>query len=436
MPSSRVRQRPLPAEDLLVASLRLMIVAPRFPYPLDKGDRLTVFNLLKHFAKRHRVALVTFLEPGQRLDDRRHFEGWVDAIYTVPLSRPRAYWRCARGALSRRPLQTCYYMAPEMTALVARAVEEFQPDLLYAHTIRMGEYLLAHRGRPTVLAMQIAMTLNYGRLARFSRGPLAKLLYGFEHRKVRAYEPWIARQYSRCLLISPADVQAIGDRLDNVLISPHGVDFEYFAPAPNRIAEPGRIVFTGNMGYAANVDAICYFVAEILPLIRAQQPDVRLAVVGTDPAPAVRRLARDPAIDVTGRVPDLRGWLDRAEVAIDPLRIGAGLQNKVLEGMAMALPMVITSAANEGIGARDGEHVLIVDDSAAFAAAVVGLLRRREQAVALGHRARQFIVENWSWQKHFDALEAELVHLAAAWPAPGTLGSEDPCLDRQAGTER
>lgn len=398
--------------------MRLMVIAPRFPYPLDKGDRLTVFNLLKHFAQRHRVALVSFVEPGQNLDDRRHFEGWVDAIYTVPLSRPWAYWRCLRGALSRRPLQTCYYLAPKMAALVSRALDEFQPDLLYAHTIRMGEFPLAHQARPSVLAMQISMTLNYGRLARFTRQPLARLLYGFEYRKVRAYEPWIAGQYDRCLMISPADVQAVGGGLDNVLISPHGVDFEYFAPGAERAPEPGRIVFTGNMGYAANVDAICYFASRILPLIRAQRPDVRLSVVGTDPAPAVRRLARDPAIEVTGRVPDLRLWLDRAEVAIDPLRIGAGLQNKILEGMAMALPMVITSIANEGIGARANEHVLVADDPGAFAEAVVGLLQDRDRAQTLGREARRFIVENWSWQKHFDELEAELVRLAPDSDAP------------------
>ena len=171
------------------------------------------------------------------------------------------------------------------------------------------------------------------------------------------------------------------------------------------------------MGYAANADAICYFVAKMLPLIRTQLPDVRLAVVGTDATPAVRRLGRDSAIEVTGRVPDLRAWLDRAEVAIDPLRIGAGLQNKVLEGMAMALPMVITSIANEEIGARADEHVLIADDPGAFAAAVVGLLRDRERAAALGGRARRFIVENWSWQKYFDKLEAEFVRLAANSPA-------------------
>ena len=123
--------------------MRLMVIAPRFPYPLDKGDRLTIFKLLKHFGQRHRVALVAFVEPGQSLEDRRHFEDWVEAVYAVALSRPAAYWRCLRGAFSQRPLQTCYYLAPEMAALVARAVDEFRPDLVYAHTIRMGEYLLA-----------------------------------------------------------------------------------------------------------------------------------------------------------------------------------------------------------------------------------------------------------------------------------------------------
>ena len=409
-----------------------MVVASRFPYPLDKGDRLTVFHLIKYFGQRHRVALVAFVEPGQSLEDRKHFEDSVEAIYTVPLRRPGAYWRCARGVFSSRPLQACYYHAPEMTALVDRAVEEFQPNLLYAHSIRMGECLLAHRSRPIVLAMQISMTLQYGRLAQLSRGPFAKLLNSVEFRKVRPYEPWIAGQYDRCLLISSADARAIGG-LDNVFFSPHGVDFDYFSPKPDRDPKSGRIVFTGNMGFPANIDAIGYFVSDILPLIRVELPNVKLAVVGTRPAAPVQRLARDPAITVTGRVPDLRPWLDRAEVAIDPLRIGAGLQNKVLEGMAMALPMVVTSIANEGIGARADEHVLVADRPDAFAAAVVGLLRDRERAAALGQRARRFIVEHWSWQKHFHDLEAELVGLVAArsTAAPG-----QPSFAAEAGCSR
>lgn len=397
--------------------MRLMVIAPRFPYPLDKGDRLTVFNLLKHFSRRHRLALVTFLEPGQDPDDRRHFEGWVEEIHTLPLSRARAYGGCLAGGLSRRPLQTCYYRDPRMAALVARAVESFRPDLIYAHTIRVGEYPLPHRaGRTTVLAMQIAMTLNYGRLASFARQPASRLFYGLEHRKVARYEPWIARQYDRCLLISPADLAALGPGVDNVFFSPHGVDFEHFSPPEARQPEPGLIVFTGNMGYAPNVDAVLYFAAEILPLIRADMPEARLAVVGTDPAPAVRRLAEQPGIEVTGRVPDLRPWLARAAVAIDPLRIGAGLQNKVLEGMAMALPMVITTIANEGIGARPDQEVLVADAPAAFAAAVTGLLRDPARARTLGDAARAFIVGSWSWEKHFLDLEAEFERLAGTAP--------------------
>lgn len=393
--------------------MRLLVLAPRFPYPLDKGDRITVFNLLKYFSERHRVALVSFLEPGQRPEDRRHVESWVEAVYTVSLRGWEAYGNCLRGVLSGRPLQTWYYASGRMSRLVASAIAEFQPDLLYAHSIRMGEYFAHHDSRPKVLAMQIAMTLNYGRLARFSRHPFWKLLYAIEHRKVRRYEPKIAARYDRCLLISRVDVAAVSGSATsaNVFINPHGVDFEFFQPDAMIRKEPGRMLFTGNMGYAPNADAVVYFSTEILPRVRREVPGVGLWVVGADPAPAVRRLARDPAIDVTGRVPDLRPYLNRAEVAIDPLRIGAGLQNKVLEAMAMGLPMVITSTANEGIGAVPDKHVLVADDAEAFAQAVVRLLRDEALRVRLGANARRFIVENWSWEKHFQDLERELESL-------------------------
>jgi len=396
--------------------MRLLVLAPRFPYPLDKGDRLTVFNLLKHFARRHRVALVSFLEPGQHPGDRRHVEPWVDALYTVPLSRVNAYWNCVVGAFSTRPLQTSYYLSDRMSGLVDRAVAEFEPDLIYAHTIRMAPYLEHHRSRPTVLAMQIAMTLNYGRLARFSRHPLWKVLYGLEHRRVKTYEPEVARRCDRCLLISEADVGAISaeGRLDNVFLSPHGVDFEFFRPDGRGPREEGRLLFTGNMAYRPNVDAVRYFCRDILPLVKRRAPHVRLSIVGTNPVRAVRVLARDPAVEVTGWVSDLRTVLNGAEVGVDPLRIGAGLQNKVLEGMAMALPMVITSTANEGIGAVPGKHVWVADEPQAFADAVAHLLEDGDLRRKMGEAARAFIVEHWSWDKHFSALEEELESLVRA----------------------
>jgi glycosyltransferase involved in cell wall biosynthesis len=331
----------------------------------------------------------------------------------VPLRKSRAYVNAFLGLVGRVPLQVRYYHDPAMYETVRQVVNEVQPDLLYAHTIRMGPYIVSHAACARVLAMQISMTLNYRRLAEHASGLLVKMLHSVEYHKLKAFEYEFARRFDQVLLISRYDLGAIEQKapLNNVFFSPHGVDFAYFAPDTSVEKEPNTLILTGNMNYHPNVDAVLYFYREILPLVRAQVPDVRLYLVGADPSPEIQALVRDPSVQVTGRVPDLRVYMNRVQVAIDPLRVGAGLQNKVLEGMSMGLPMVITSVANEGIQAIDGENVLIADSPGDFAGRILSLFHDPAQQMKLGAAARDFIIQNWSWDKHFGDLEQRLASL-------------------------
>jgi polysaccharide biosynthesis protein PslH len=396
--------------------VKLVLVAPRFPFPLDKGDRLTVHHLVRYLGARHRVWLACFLEPDQD-------PGWVDElrphceeVLTVPLSRPRAYLNSARAVAGRTPMQVRYYADQRMHGLVNDLVARVRPDVLYAHTIRMGPYVVEHSDLPRVLAMQISMTLQYRRLAAETRGPVRRF-YDLEYRQLRGFEGPFARRFDRVLLISPHDLRAIErdpPEPSRVVFNPHGVDGVRFAPSPDTTKRPGTIVFTGNLAYPPNVDAARWFHDAIWPRVVAAVPTARWDVVGADPVPEVRAMAADPRITVTGRVPDLVPYLDRAEVAVDPLRIGAGLQNKVLEGMAVGLPMVVTTIANEGIQATPGEHLLVADEPEAFAAEVVRLLRDASLRARLGTAARHHILAAWSWEHHFADLEQVFEELSAA----------------------
>ena len=395
------------------APLDIVVVAPRFPFPLDRGDRLTVYNLLKFFSQRHKVSLVCFLEADQDPGWVSKLEPFCERVVTVPLSKTRVYANSLTGALGSVPLQVRYYADPAMTKAVNDLVATQKPDLLYAHTIRMGQYVEPFHNLPRVLAMQISMTLNYRRLAERAKNLLRKNLYTLEYRKLRAFEGRYARKFDKVLLISPHDLRAIERDApqDNVFFSPHGVDYDFFAPDPAAKKVPNSLVFTGNMGYTPNVDAARFFYEQIFPSVREQVPDVTWTVVGTNPAPEVAALAADAAVTVTGRVPDLRDHLNRAQVAIDPLRVGAGLQNKVLEGMSTGLPMVITSVANEGIQAPHPDTLLIADEPNMFAQRVVELLQDADKRRRMGEAARAFIIEYWSWEKHFEDLETVLGEL-------------------------
>jgi glycosyltransferase involved in cell wall biosynthesis len=255
--------------------------------------------------------------------------------------------------------------------------------------------------------MQLSMTLNYQRLAKNAPTWFHKALYTIEYQKLQRFEADFARSFDKVMLISPRDLEAMAAEppLPNVFFNPHGVDFDYFAPDPQVEKETNTLIFSGNMKYMPNIDAITYFCKEILPLIRQRIPDVRLYIVGTRPVSEVLALGEDPAITVTGRVPDLRTYLNRAQVAIAPMRIVAGLLNKVLEGMSMGLPMVVTPQANEGIRAEDGTQLLIADTPQYFADQVVDLLKDPARRQQVGAAAREFILNQWSWEGHLGELE-------------------------------
>lgn len=405
--------------------MKITVVTARFPYPLDRGDRLTIYYLLQHFSKRHQVSLVCFTKPDQDPTWIKKIEPFCECIETVPLRRWRAYANCLRGFAGRTPLQVQYHDDPAMHQAVSQVIHQTQPDLLYAHYIRMGRYIEPYREYPRVLAMQLSMTLNYRRLAEHASNWLYKTVYSTEYRRLRRFEANFARQFDKVLLISKNDLNAIApDKpLKNVFFSPHGVDYDYFSPDPQTQAEANTLIFTGNMKYMPNVDAAIYFCQEILPLVRRQIPEVKLNIVGTNPLPEVQALGQDPYIKVTGRVPDLRTYLNRAQVAIAPMRVAAGLLNKVLEGMAMEKPMVITSVANEGIRAVGGEHLLIADQAQDFADQIVTLLNDPARRRQLGTAARNFVTQEWSWEKHFLDLEHMFCNLVGQSPTYGRRGN-------------
>lgn len=395
--------------------MKLLIIAPRFPYPLDKGDRLTVYNLARYFSGRHEVILLAFMGPQQRREYIEELTPFCHRIEVVPLRHWRAYSNCALGFFSGKPLQVLYYSSPEMTRKVDMVFEQERPDLIYAHTIRMAEYVRHLDGHPKVLAMQVSMSLNYRRLAEFSSNSLSRLVYSSEHYRLKRYERQVAQNFDRCLVVSWRDREELerAGCIGNIDVIPHGVDFRYFGADPNLAKEPNSIIFTGNLSYAPNVDAVLYFYKAILPLIREQIPGVRFYVVGTSPKAPIRSLNRDPRIVVTGFVNDIRPYLSKSQVAIDPLRIGAGLQNKVLEAMSMGLPVVATPVANEGIGASHGDNILIADEPRAFARTVVRLLKDPGLRRRIGSSARAFVEGNWSWETHFATLEELFLQLAS-----------------------
>jgi glycosyltransferase involved in cell wall biosynthesis len=324
-------------------------------------------------------------------------------IATVRLPRWRAYASTALSLPGRAPMQVAYYRSPEMAELVRERVAKERYDLVYVHLIRMAEY--ARRLRvPKVIGLQISQALNLQRMVDNVRDPARRFFYAVETRKVRPYEAEVCRDFDRVFLVGQRDIDEIAKTVPvpHALVQPHGQDVPPAARLAAARREPGAIVMSGVMATYTNVDAATWFARDVFPLVEREVPGAAFWIVGRQPQREVLALARPPHVVVTGEVPDVSDWLLRAEVGVAPLRIGAGMQNKLVQAMAAGLPVVSTPVANEGIRATADAHLLLREGPRAFADAVIALLRDRAARERLGAAARRFVEQHWTWEAHFE----------------------------------
>lgn len=395
--------------------MKILIVSPRFPYKHGKADSMTVFHLIEFLAKRgHKILLATFNnEEDFPETERAYIHKICEAVSIVDMVRWRKGIRMGMNIFSQQPFQVAYYKKQQMAAGIDKLIQEHQPDLLYAHLIRTAEYLKDYNRIPKILAMQIAQTLNYQRLIAHEENLVRKIFYTREYQRVAKYEPQIVRPFERILIISPHDKKAISpNHIDHkVFYNPHGVDVEYYAENVKVEKVKNTIVMNGDFGVPTNIDGALHFYKDIFPIVKAAIPEVKLWLVGRNPHPSIGKLAQDEAVTVTGRVPDIRPYLQQANVGIAPMRVAAGLQNKILVSLASQLPLVSTQIANEGIGAPDGEVLLVAKNDVEFAKKVIHLLKNVELRQQIGSNALRFMQSRWTWDFHFEKLEEMMFEL-------------------------
>ena len=384
--------------------MNVLVLSSRAPSPPKRADQMTVDALVRFLARRgHAVDLACFVESAEEEQAlRKELRGVCRRLIVLPLPRWRSYANTAMTLPGRLPMQVRYFESPAMHQALRAAVADGAYDLCYTHLIRMAEY-----GRrlplPKVLGMQISQGLNLRRMVDNAKDVFRRTFYRIEESKSRRYEAAVCRDFDRVFLCGQRDVEEIRKQSDarNLVVCPHGQDAPPLPTIRAARREPGAIVFCGVMATYTNVDAAAWFAREIFPRVERAFPEASFWIVGRDPQRSIQALARPPRIVVTGEVDDVFQWLSRASVSVDPLRVGAGMQNKVLQAMGAELPVVATSVANEGIGATPGTEIVLRDDADSFAAAVIDLLRDEEARVRIGRAGRRFLEENWTWEAHF-----------------------------------
>lgn len=398
--------------------LRILFLYSRPPLPMARGDEITVSHLLEFLhARGHAVDFLTLVPQGHAWDPA-HL-AWLQSrcrrVETVTLGKAEGMREAVAGLLRGWPFQIGYLLSKAQRARAAELARAEGYDLAYAYYIRSAEALLAAVPHAPVsfLAMQLSQTLNTARLARTAAKRWERLFYRFETRRMGAYEARIWRRVTRTVLIGQKDLDAVRAAcarhdvppLDNHVWGPHGVDTARFAPRAPDPAEPLTVAMSGVMRYAPNVEAALWFLGEVWPLVRRREPEARFLLIGRDPVPALAAWGGKDGVTVTGTVDEPADWLARAQVCVAPVRAAAGLQNKLLEAMAMGKAVVATPEANEGIAAVPDRDLRLAASPQAFADAVLELLAEPARRRALGEAARRFVEAKWTWEGPFLGLE-------------------------------
>lgn len=389
---------------------KVLFLAHRYPYPPNKGDKIRAFHFAEHLRARHEVALGFVSTPGDAEPDL----SWVrqfSAFHAGRISQVQRLLRAGIALLTGAPLSVAAFYDPSLAHWVTRYVAEQRPDVVFAFSSAMAQYVPRDLPAGTRFILDFCdVDSEKWRQYAQSQPVLRRWFFGMEARRLVAFDRKQAKRAAASLFVME-DERRIFDRLSPETAARHreignGVDVTYHDPAAVAAHHSGAktIVFVGMMDYWPNVDAVAWFAKDIFPLVRARHPDARFQIVGARPVPSVRALARIDGIEVTGAVPDVRPYVKAATAVVAPLRIARGIQNKVLEGMAMARPVVTTPAALEGINAVRERHVLVGETPNEFAEAVMRVLDANLPA-DMGAAARAFVVKNHDWDANLKALD-------------------------------
>jgi polysaccharide biosynthesis protein PslH len=378
--------------------LRILVMTPSVPFPPTWGFGMRVYQLLRHLARRHSVSLLTYATEQDAYRVAAIEELGV-GVHTVPPAHPEG-GSMRRAQLAALLSPTSYQTRQLRTRAMQRALDRLLAsetfDAIQVESSPMAGFALGARTPLILDEHNIEYELLY-RIGREERSPIRKLYNWIEYKKLRREEHRCWQRSAACILTSPREEEILRAQLPakSTLVVPNGVDVEYFRPS-DVVPRPDSIVFTGLMRYRPNADAVVYFARDIFPLIRRTRPQATFTIVGSGVPPEVARLA-GPGVTVTGWVPDVRPYIAQSTVFAVPLRMGSGTRLKVLEGLATGKAMVSTALGCEGIAVHDGEHLVIADDPADFAAAILRLFDERRLGADLGRQGRALVEQQYGW---------------------------------------
>ena len=377
--------------------MKIFVLLPRIPYPLEKGDKLRAYHQIKQLSKRNEIVLCA-LNDNAKVNEQEAFQAlqpYCASINFIKISKVRILFGLLSAFLKGLPMQCGYFYNRKAARKVNELISKHQPDMLFGQLLRVAEYI-RYKDIPKAIDYQDVFSYGMKRRADIASF-VTRPVYNMEYKRLSRYEAAIFDDFDVKTIISEPDRQLFPhERRNEILIIPNGVDHDFFKPQQQD--KRYDIVFTGNMSYAPNVNAVDYLANEILPIVWKSLPKAKMYIAGANPDPKVKKAANDRII-VSGWLDDIRDAYAQSKVFIAPMRIGTGLQNKLLEAMSMGLPAITTPLANGSLGAKANEEILIGDNAETLAQHIITLLTDSNKAAQIAQAGYDFTNRVYDWGK-------------------------------------
>ena len=383
--------------------MKIFVLLPRIPYPLEKGDKLRAFNQIKQLAKHNEIILCALNDNAKvnEQDAFRALQPYCQSINFIKITKPQILLGLIRAFFKGLPMQCGYFYNRKAAKKNNTLISKHKPDMLFCQLLRTAEYI-RHKDIPKTIDYQDIFSYGMKRRADVASF-VTRPIYNMEYRRLARYEAAIFDDFDVRTIISEPDRALFPhEKRDEILIVPNGVDHDYFKPQERE--RKYDLVFTGNMSYAPNVNAVEYLANEILPIVWKTLPDAKMYIAGATPDPRVKKCANERII-VSGWLDDIRTAYAESRVFIAPMRIGTGLQNKLLEAMSMRLPAITSPLANASLGAKPDEEILVGSNAEEMAQHIITLLTDKEKAAQIAQAGFDFTNRVYDWGKATEVME-------------------------------
>ena len=385
--------------------MRILYLAHRVPYPPNKGDKIRSFHEIRHLGRLHELHLLAFCDRKEDLQYENDLLQYCRTVKLIPLSRWVQKLRAAGAMLAGRPWTLGYFSSRAMRLAVEQKLAENQFDMIFAYSSSMAPYVEPVKSVPKILDFVDSDAGKWSQFAAATRAPF-NWIYGYEARRLKEFEIRMIDTFDCCSFVSPRETEHLP--LHRTSRKPfyiqNGIDLDFY-DAPPRTTVSQTIIFIGALDYFPNIDAVTYFATEVFPIVREKVAGTRFMIVGSRPGARVLRLARLPGVTVEGDVKDVRPFIAEARVSVAPLRISQGIQNKVLEALALGLPVVASTNAAAGLPSTDGLPLAIARDTAAFAQSVCEFLSQPPLTAERIKTCREQLRRHHDWSTNLGVLE-------------------------------